>query len=53
MIVGVIATVGVVAFTTKNATGYTPNPHAWFLTLIIPVFLTLSVASYYSDKEPY
>lgn len=53
MILGVIATMVVAAVATDDATGYTPDPHAWFLTLIIPVFLILSVTSYYSDKEPY
>jgi hypothetical protein len=52
-ILGVITTLGVAAFATGNATGYGPDPHAWFLTLIIPVFLILSVTSYYSDKVPY
>ncbi|MGB8770753.1 MAG: hypothetical protein WCC92_14130 [Candidatus Korobacteraceae bacterium] len=53
MILGVTATLGVAAFATGDATGNRPDPHAWFLTLVIPVFLILSVTSYYSDKEPY
>jgi hypothetical protein len=53
MLLGVLATVAVAAFATKNATGYKPDPHAWFLTLAIPLFLMLGITAYYSDKEPY
>ncbi|HEY1656300.1 MAG TPA: hypothetical protein VGF86_14440 [Candidatus Tumulicola sp.] len=53
MILGTLATVVVAALATGNATGFSPNAYAWFLTLIVPGFLLLGVTAYYIDKRPY
>lgn len=53
MVLSVIATIGVAVLATHGATGYVPNPHAWFYTLIIPVFLMLIVTAYYNEQEAY
>jgi len=53
MVVSVIATIVVAALATNDATGYAPDPYAWFYTLIIPVFLMLIVTAYYNEKDPY
>ncbi len=53
VVVSVIATVIVAAIATNGATGYVPDPYAWFYTLIIPVFLMLIVTAYYNEKTPY
>jgi hypothetical protein len=55
MVFGMMATVAVAAVATDGATGYSPDPHAWFFAFIVPVFLLLSVTSYsyYGDKESY
>jgi hypothetical protein len=52
-LVEVVATMIVAAFATGGATGYAPDPYAWFYTLIIPVFLMLIVVAYYNEKDPY
>jgi hypothetical protein len=52
-IVAVIATDVVAAIATGGATGYAPDPYAWFYTLIIPVFLMLILVAYYNEKDPY
>ncbi|MHB1566005.1 MAG: hypothetical protein ACYCXG_04705 [Acidiferrobacter sp.] len=53
VVVSIIATVVVAVLATHGATGYVPNPHAWFYTLIIPVFLMLIVTAYYNEQEAY
>ncbi|MGC9128443.1 MAG: hypothetical protein ACP5GA_06885 [Acidithiobacillus sp.] len=53
VVVAVIATVVVAAIATDGATGYAPDPYAWFYTLIIPVFLMLILVAYYNEKDPY
>ena len=53
VVVAVIATIIVAAIATGGATGYAPNPYAWFYTLIIPVFLMLILVAYYNEKDPY
>lgn len=53
MVVSVIATIMIAAIATRGATGYVPDPYAWFYTLIIPVFLMLIVTAYYNEKDPY
>jgi hypothetical protein len=53
MTLGVLTTVAVAAFATKNATGFRPDPHAWFLTLIVPGLLLLGVTAYYNERRPY
>ncbi|MBU2844042.1 hypothetical protein RIE95_07605 [Acidithiobacillus thiooxidans] len=53
MVVSIIATIIIAAIATGGATGYTPDPFAWFYTLIVPVFLMLIVTAYYNEKEPY
>jgi hypothetical protein len=53
MILGSVATVAVAAIATKGATGFRPDPHAWFVTLILPGLLLLAVTAYYADQKPY
>jgi hypothetical protein len=53
IVAGVVATLVIAAVATKNATGFNPDPQAWFLTLAVPVFLLLGVTAYYSDEKPY
>lgn len=53
MVVSIIATIIIAAIATGGATGYAPDPFAWFYTLIVPVFLMLIVTAYYNEKEPY
>jgi hypothetical protein len=53
MAIGSIATLAISIFATDGSTSYTPNPIAWFYTLIVPIFLILVITSYYNEKEPY
>jgi hypothetical protein len=53
MVIGAIATVAVAALATKGAADFRPDPHAWFLTLVVPGFLVLIVTAYYNEKQPY
>lgn len=53
VVVSIIATVVVAVLATHGATGYAPNPQAWFYTLIIPVFLMLIVTAYYNEQKAY
>jgi threonine/homoserine/homoserine lactone efflux protein len=47
------ACVVVVALTTKNANGYSPDPRAWLIALVLPGLLLLGVTAYYHRKKPY
>ncbi len=53
MVVGIIATVVIAGLTTGGTSSYTADWYAWCATLIVPVFMTLSVVAWYNTHPRY